>query len=70
MTADTDLPFDANEADVVEQHRPVTHHLDPDDEAGLPNELAPVDADPADALDQYLTIPDDDDDNWPIEPTP
>lgn len=69
MTADTDLPFDANEADVVEQHRPVTDRLEPDADAGLPDELPPVDADPADALDQYRTIPDDDD-NWPIEPTP
>ena len=34
-----------------------------------PDEPPPVDADPADALDQYRTIPDDDD-NWPIEPTP
>lgn len=69
MTADTDLPFDANEADVVDQHRPVADRLELDDEAGLPDELPPVDADPADALDQYLTIPDEDD-NWPIEPTP
>lgn len=65
MTADTDLPFDANEADVVEQHRPVADGFDPD--IGLPNELSAVDVDPADALDQHLTIPDDDDD-WPIEP--
>ncbi len=69
MTADTDLPFDANETDVIEQHRLVTHRLDPDDEAGLPDQLPPVDADPADALDQYRTISDDEDD-WPTEPTP
>ena len=67
MIDDGDIPFDANEADVVEQHQPVTDRLEPD--AGLPDELPTVDADPADALDQYRTIPDDDD-NWPIEPTP
>jgi hypothetical protein len=65
MSPDTDRPFDANQADVVEQQQPVVDDAD----TGLPANLALVDVDPADALDQYLTVPLDEED-WPASPTP
>ena len=64
MTIDAEIPFEANEADVVEQRQPV---LD-DGDMALPDELPLADVDPADALDQHLTVPIDDDD-WADPPT-
>lgn len=63
MTIETELRLDANEADVAEQRQPII-----DDEVGLPDQLPLTDADPADALDQHLTVPIDDDE-WPASPT-
>lgn len=62
MTIDREFPLDANEADVVGQRQPVID----DDDVDLPDALPLVDADPADALDQHLSVPIDDED-WPIE---
>jgi len=56
----TDLPLDANEADVLEQRQSIVD----DDAIELPDELARLDADTADVLDQHLTVPLDDDE-WP-----
>ncbi len=63
MTADTTLPSDANEADVIEQRQPIAD----DDEMEMPDELPLDDADAADALDQRRTVPLDDD-GWPASP--
>ena len=61
---DTDRPFDADEADVIEQHQPVD--ID-DEDFVLPDELPLNDADVADALDQRAPVAVDDDD-WPAGP--
>lgn len=55
-----DLPLDANEADALEQRHPIID----DGTIDLPDEIARLDADPADVLDQHLTVPLDDDE-WP-----
>lgn len=57
---DTEVPFEASEADVIEQRQAIID----DGEFGLPADLPLADADPADALDQLLAVPFDDDD-WP-----
>ncbi|MGB3733752.1 MAG: hypothetical protein WA964_02260 [Ilumatobacter sp.] len=62
MTTDTDIPLDANEADVAEQRRSLL-----DDDMALPDELPLIDANPADVLDQHLTVPIDDDE-WRASP--
>ena len=62
MPLDSELPLEADEADALDQRRPA---FDDDSEPVLPAELPLTDADAADALDQHLTVPLDDDD-WPI----
>lgn len=64
MTNYAEIPFEVNEADIVEQRQPIGD----DDNVELPLELPLTDADPADALDQHLAVPLDDDD-WPAAPT-
>lgn len=63
---DTDRPFDADEADVIEQHQAV---VGDDEDFALPDDLPLGDADPADALDQRVAVAVDDDE-WPTGPNP
>lgn len=63
MNIDTEIPLDANEADVVEQRQTISD----DGDVALPDELPLADADPADLLDQHLSVPIDDED-WPTSP--
>lgn len=64
MTIDADIPFEANAADIVEQHQPIID----DGDSALPEELPLADVNPADALDQHLAVPIDEDE-WPASPT-
>lgn len=65
MQEDTNIPqfpLKANEADRLDQATPVVP--EPEEEPDFPEQI-PVDADPADALDQRRSLPEDDVEDYP-----